>query len=137
MLFRSRSALAQASLYAYATAKLAARSYSQSEAKVNIPYGPLVRRLLIFNLLLQLLDGFLSYEVLSAGAAEANPFVDAAILNWGALGGLLYHKVIACVLLLLIFAFRNRRQLLTAQALTITASVYTCFGLFCLWELLM
>src|SRR2546426_709520 len=104
---------------------------------MTISAGRVVRRLLIFNLSLQFFDGFLSYHVLSAGAAEANPLIDAAIINWGAISGLLYHKTIACVLLLLIFAFRHRRQLLTVQALTITAAVYTCFGLFCIWELLL
>jgi hypothetical protein len=99
--------------------------------------GPMVKRLLIINLLLQLFDGFLSYQVLSAGAAEVNPLVEAAVSNWGAIWGVVYHKLLACILLLLIFAFRNQRQVLTAQALTVTASVYTCFGLFCIWELLL
>ena len=98
--------------------------------------GRTVKRLLVINLVLQLFDGFLSYQVLSAGTAEVAPFVDAAT-GWGAILGVIYHKLFACLLLLLIFAFRNRRQLLTAQALTVTASVYTCFGLFCIWELLL
>jgi uncharacterized protein DUF5658 len=106
-----------------------------SEKKMSLPVGSVVRRLLIFNLLLQVFDGFLSYQVLSAGAAEANPLIHAVIISWGAIWGLLYHKALACLLLVLIFAFRHRRQLLTVQALAITASVYTCFGLFCLWEL--
>jgi hypothetical protein len=103
--------------------------------EMSLPFGSVARRLLIINLLLKLFDGFISYQVLSEGAAEANPLIDAVIINWGAIWGLFYHKALACVLLLLIFAFRHRRQLLTVQALAITASVYTCFGLFCLWEL--
>ena len=104
---------------------------------MTIGLGVMVTRLLILNLLLQLFDGVLSYRVLSAGAAEVNPLIEVAVTNWGAVWGVVYHKLLACVLLLLIFAFRNRRQLLTAQALTITASVYTCFGLFCIWQLLL
>ncbi|HEY7164661.1 MAG TPA: DUF5658 family protein [Candidatus Binatia bacterium] len=104
---------------------------------MKVALGAWVKRLLILNLLLQFFDGLLSYEVLSAGAAEVNPLVEVAVTNWGAIWGVVYHKLLACGLLLLIFAFRNQRQLLTAQALTITASVYTCFGLFCIWELLL
>jgi hypothetical protein len=92
-------------------------------------------RLLIFNLLLQFSDGLISYRVLTAGVAESNPLVDAAIANWGVILGLFYHKILACILLLLIFVVGRRRQLLATQALTITATVYGCFGLVCLWAL--
>ena len=36
--------------------------------------------------------------------AEANPMVEAGIVSWGVVGGLLYYKALACVLLLLIFS---------------------------------
>jgi len=42
-----------------------------------------LRDLLIINLTLQVFDGLFSYQVLSLGATEANPFVSAAIANWG------------------------------------------------------
>jgi len=42
----------------------------------------MVKRLLVLNLLLQCFDGLLSYQAFSLGAAEANPFVSAAIANW-------------------------------------------------------
>jgi hypothetical protein len=38
-----------------------------------------LRDLLILNLTLQVFDGLFSYQVFSLGAAEANPFVSAAI----------------------------------------------------------
>jgi hypothetical protein len=94
-----------------------------------------VRDLLTFNLFLQFTDGLTSYQAFALGAAEANPVVAAAILNWGMIGGLLYSKTLACLLLILIFALSNRR-LLAMRALTVTASVYMCAIIVCLWELL-
>ena len=95
-----------------------------------------VRDLLTFNLFLQLMDGLVSYQSFALGAAEANPVVAAAIVNWGMIGGLVYNKVLASVLLLLIFALRRNRTLMTLRALTVTASVYVCAIIVCLWELL-
>lgn len=46
-----------------------------------------LRDLLTFNLFLQLTDGFVSYQAFALGAAEANPVVAAAIINWGMIGG--------------------------------------------------
>ena len=67
---------------------------------------------------------------------EANPIVAAAILNWGMIWGLLYNKALACLLLVLIFALRRNRRLLARRALSVTASVYVCATIVCLWELL-
>jgi hypothetical protein len=39
-----------------------------------------IRDLLILNPTLQVFDGLFSYQAFSLGAAEANPFVSAAIL---------------------------------------------------------
>ena len=94
-----------------------------------------VRDLLIFNLFLQFTDGLVSYQAFALGAAEANPVVAAAIVNWGMIGGLVYNKTLACVLLLLIFTLR-RSHLLAMRALTVTASVYMCAIIVCVWELL-
>jgi Domain of unknown function (DUF5658) len=94
-----------------------------------------LRDLLTFNLFLQLTDGLVSYQSFALGAAEANPVVAAAIVNWGMIGGLVYNKTLACVLLLLIFALR-RSHFLAKQALTVTASVYLCAIIVSLWELL-
>ena len=91
-----------------------------------------LRDLLTFNLFLQLTDGLVSYRALALGAAEANPVVAAAIVNWG-IG---YNKALACLLLLLIFALRHNRRLLAMRGLTMTASVYVCAIIVCLWELL-
>ena len=95
-----------------------------------------LRDLLTFNLVLQFFDGLVSYQAFSVGAAEANPLVAAAIINWGVIWGLLYNKTLACVLLLLIFTFGYRRHLLATRALTVTAWVYSCVAVVCLWELL-
>jgi uncharacterized protein DUF5658 len=95
-----------------------------------------VRDLLTFNLFLQLTDGLVSYQAFALGAAEANPVVAAAIVNWGMIWGLIYNKALACVLLLLIFALSRSQRLMTMRALTVTASVYMCAITVCLWELL-
>jgi hypothetical protein len=95
-----------------------------------------VRDLLTFNLFLQLTDGLVSYQSFALGAAEANPVVAAAIVNWGMIGGLIYNKALACLLLLLIFACRRNRRLMTMRAMTVTASVYMFAIIVCLWELL-
>lgn len=78
----------------------------------------------IINLLLQVFDGVLTYQVLTEGVPEANPLVNGAIAQWGVLWGLLYWKIVACALLGLIFALRHRRRSLTIKALALTASVY-------------
>jgi hypothetical protein len=78
----------------------------------------------LLNLLLQLFDGLLSYHALSEGVPEANPLVNGTIAAWGIFWGLLYWKILACVLLALIFALRHQRRVLTIKALTLTAVVY-------------
>jgi hypothetical protein len=95
-----------------------------------------VRDLLTFNLFLQLTDGLVSYQAFALGAAEANPVVAAAILNWGTVWGLIYNKALACLLLVLIFALTRNRHLIATRALAVTASVYVCAIIVCLWELL-
>jgi hypothetical protein len=95
-----------------------------------------LRDLLTFNLFLQFTDGLVSYQGFALGAAEANPVVAAAIVNWGMVWGLVYNKVLACLLLFLIFALRRNRRLLAMRALAVTASVYVCAIIVCLWELL-
>jgi hypothetical protein len=94
-----------------------------------------VRDLFTFNLFLQFTDGLVSYQAFALGAAEANPVVAAAIVNWGTIWGLLYNKALACLLLLLIFALRHNRRLLAMRGLTMTASVYVCAIIVCLWQL--
>jgi hypothetical protein len=98
--------------------------------------GMSLRDLLIFNLFLQFSDGIVSYQAFALGAAEANPIVAAAIVNWGMIGGLIYHKALACVLLLLIFAFRRSERFLAKRALAVTASIYVCTTIVSLCELL-
>jgi protein-S-isoprenylcysteine O-methyltransferase Ste14 len=95
-----------------------------------------LRDLLSFNLFLQLTDGLVSYQSFVLGAVEANPVVAAAIVNWGMIWGLAYNKILACLLLLLIFVLRHSSRSLTHRALTVTASVYVCAIIVCVWELL-
>ena len=95
-----------------------------------------IRDLLILNLTLQVFDGLFSYQVFSLGAVEANPFVSAAVANWGVIYGLLYKKILACALLFLIFAFRHSLPSLTRRGLIATASAYSYAAVVCLWEIL-
>ena len=89
------------------------------------------------NLLLQIFDGLYTYHVLSLGVPEANPLVRDAISNWGEIWGLLYWKVLACTLLVLIFALRHFRQSLTLKALTLTSTVYGCLFVISLYHFLL
>jgi hypothetical protein len=95
-----------------------------------------IRDLLTFNLFLQFTDGLVSYQAFVLGAIEANPIVAAAIVNWGMVWGLAYNKMLACLLLLLIFALKHKNCSLTHRALTVTASVYVCAIVVCVWQLL-
>jgi len=95
-----------------------------------------VRDLLTFNLFLQFIDGFVSHQAFALGATEANPVVAAAIVNWGIGWGLVYNKALASLLLVLIFALRRNRHLMTIRALTVTASLYVCVIVVSLWHLL-
>lgn len=77
----------------------------------------ILQQLLLFNLFLQLLDALNSYRILAGTALLMPP--------WSALLSLLYNKSLACLLLLLIVWLGNRKPQLAAQALIVTASVYT------------
>jgi len=94
-----------------------------------------LRDLLSLNLFLQLTDGVVSYQAFALGAVEANPVVAAGIVKWGMVWGLAYNKILACLLLLLIFALRHSSRSLTQKALSVTASVYVCTTIVCLWQL--
>jgi hypothetical protein len=94
-----------------------------------------LRELLVLNLFLQLVDALLTYQSLSLGAYEANPLVASAMEAWGALWGLLYYKVLASLLLVMIYALRRGREVLAIRGLTITASVYACVAVLCLWQI--
>ena len=76
------------------------------------------------NLLFQVFDGVLTYEVMHYGVREANPLVNAAITTWGAGWGLFFWKTLACALLCLIFAMRHRLHMMGIKALALTAAVY-------------
>jgi hypothetical protein len=78
------------------------------------------------NLLLQIFDGLFTYHVLTLGVPELNPLVRDAISVWGEVWGLVYWKLLGCVLLGLIFVLRHFRESLTLKALTLTSTVYGC-----------
>ena len=86
------------------------------------------RSLLILNLLLQLLDWGVTYGRLSAAVAAASAPANAAMENWGTVSGLFYNRILACALLFLIYALRRKREVMAANALTITACVYSCYA---------
>ena len=94
-----------------------------------------LRELLFWNLYLQLVDGLLGYLMISLGAGESNPLVIGAMHAWGIAGGILYYKVLASALVVLIYVLGRRRKMLATRGLTITASVYLCFVAVCLWKL--
>ena len=98
--------------------------------------GGLLGRLLVVNLLLQLVDGVASYHIISAGVPEENPLVAAAIANWGVMGGLLYCKVFGCVLVVVIFLFRHKVTLAATQGLTVLAYLYSCLGVLLIVKML-
>src|SRR5512145_1250625 len=93
------------------------------------------RFLLFLNVLLQLLDGSVSYGLLSLGDVGPNPLANAALESQLIIGGLLYNKVLASALLFLIYASRHKRELMAANALTITASAYACYSAAFMWKL--
>jgi hypothetical protein len=99
------------------------------------PFVPVVWGHFIYNLLLQVFDAVLTYQVLALGVPEANPLVSTAIAQWGTVWGLLYWKTLACVLLLLIFMLRHKRRDLTIKAFTLTSTVYGCLFVAGLYEL--
>ena len=73
------------------------------------------RFLLTLNALLQLLDGSVSYGLMSLGGAQASPFVNAALESQRIMSGLLYNKALACTLLFLIYVLRYRREVMAAN----------------------
>lgn len=89
----------------------------------TLPLAPFLWGLVV-NLTLQVFDGVLTYKVMRYGVAEANPLVRDAIATWGAAWGLVFWKVFACALLLLIFVLRDKLQALATKAFTLTALVY-------------
>ncbi|MGH7827779.1 MAG: DUF5658 family protein [Candidatus Binatia bacterium] len=103
---------------------------------MSAPLIPAVWSHLIYNLLLQVFDAVLTYQVLILGVPEGNPLVANAMAMWGEVWGLLYWKTLACLLLLLIFALRHQRRDLTIKAFTLTATVYGCVFVAGLYQLL-
>ena len=87
-----------------------------------------LRKLLGFNLLLQLFDGTATYFILSHGEGKLNPFVSAAIEAWGLVYALVYWKVFVCALLILLYSLRRYQPTLPLRGLTVVAIVYSVLG---------
>ena len=64
-----------------------------------------------------------------------NPFVATAIALWGEVLGLLYWKLFACGLLMLIFTLCHRRRALAIRSFTVTSTVYGFVALAGFYEL--
>ena len=86
-------------------------------------------KLVIANLLLQLLDGVASYHILAAGVPEVNPVIATYIENWGLMGGLLYGKLVGCALVWFIFLLRKRVGPVVVQGLMLVACLYSILGI--------
>jgi hypothetical protein len=80
---------------------------------------------LTFNLLLQIFDGVLTYQVVSAGVPEANPLVHNTMTELGLVWGLVYSKSFACILLFAIFVITQTRQNLAIRAAVYGAVSFT------------
>jgi uncharacterized protein DUF5658 len=98
-------------------------------------HGPL-GRLLLVNLLLQLVDGVASYHIIAAGVPEENPVVASAIASWGLVNGLVYCKLLGCALVIVIFLFRHKVTLVATQGLTVLAYLYSCLGVMLIMKML-
>ena len=94
------------------------------------------RDLLILNVTLQVFDGLFSLQLFSIGTADANTSIPAAISESSVLWGLLWNKLIACLLLVSVFALRHKTRAFVRRAFMVTASVYTWAALACLWHVL-
>ena len=90
---------------------------------------------LVLNLLLQILDGLITYQVLFIGIPEWNPIAMGAIEKWGVGWGLVYLKTFASVMLLLLFALRHGRRSLIVKLFTVTSAIYGCVTLAGLYHL--
>ena len=131
-----RSALDSSNLESKVFKKLLTVSCSRPYVtSMTASLTPFIWCLFILNLLLQAFDGLLTYYFLSLGVPEWNPLVHRTITLWGTGWGLLYWKMLAGFLLLIIFALRHRRPALIRKALTLTATVYSCFSVLGVYEL--
>lgn len=97
-------------------------------AKARMPEREVLQQLLLYNLFLQAVDGIFSYSRVIASVS--------APLAWNVIGGVLYPKVLACVLLLLIVWLGQRKPDLATNALVITATIYTAFAVYSVYGLI-
>lgn len=97
-------------------------------ATARLPERGVLLQLLLFNLFLQAVDGVFSYSRIIAAAP--------APLAWNTIAAVLYYKGLACLLLLFIFWLGQRKPDLAANALVITATIYTAFAVYSIYGLI-
>jgi len=78
--------------------------------------------LVVFNILLQFLDGVATYLGVQVGYHEGNPLIAAGIAHLGAIPALLIFKTEACLCLMGIWHLRASR--LAVPALLVSAAAY-------------
>jgi hypothetical protein len=80
--------------------------------------------LIVFNMLLQVLDGVATYLGVQVGYHEGNPLIAAGIAHLGAIPALLIFKTEACLCLVGLWHLRANR--LAVPALLVSAAAYIC-----------
>jgi hypothetical protein len=78
------------------------RAEKASRATAIDPLELDLRQLFALNVLLQLVDGLLTYQALQIGFPEGNPLLKASMATVGVGSALLLFKANACALLLLL-----------------------------------
>lgn len=87
----------------------------------------LLKQLLVVNLFLQLLEGWLAYDVsVQSWAGKYSIFSEAQMTD-AALHTLICNKALTCMLLLSIVWLGNKRPRLATQAMIVTAAVSAVF----------
>jgi hypothetical protein len=96
---------------------------------VSIARERAVGALVVVNIVLQMLDGMLTYAgVVHAGLPEGNPLVAYAMLALGPAPALGVLKLQACACLLVVWALRHRSRL-AEPALVVSAVAYAVMSL--------
>ncbi|MBM4263987.1 MAG: hypothetical protein FJ145_21520 [Deltaproteobacteria bacterium] len=97
-------------------------------AKASLPEREILQQLLLFNLFLQIVDGVFTYS--------RHTMATFGPLSWSTVASVLYHKSLACLLLVLIVWLGKRKPELAAKALVITGTIYTVFAIYSIHDLI-
>jgi len=91
------------------------------------PTGAVLAELFALNVLLQIVDGFLTYNALGFGFPEGNPLIGASMATLGPATALMLFKAKACGLLFLVQ--RQSSPVFATRALQVTAIGYAFFAI--------